>query len=363
MYTKIYNPKTGRFVNTNGILGKYIIKNYLNNLIGGAVAGTAVAGTDEISISEEELNSKWWINRLFNYYFNNDTKEVERRPSPYMIKYKEGEYKGRYAFINIDEILPKMYFNTQKRINEDTNFNYLLENNQFDKVEKLIHSFNSDNFKKISDWKKICRAKYLMYKDYCARPFNNHNKDREVAKGKNEVLARQEIIFNGQPVDTGCYDFDCIEFSKNDGVTKSDLQNISTGCAICATLREIHTNNGCSKFNTEGSDESHGECIYRATRISQECTQAIELEITELHKQIKKIGKKIATIDKNLLKYQNFLKTKKDKPNKDQMENLLKFYDIEQEAYHESYFELITTKEELEKRKAQLTALVPRPTR
>ena len=36
MWNKIVNPETGRKVNINGIIGKRIIKNYFNNLYGGA---------------------------------------------------------------------------------------------------------------------------------------------------------------------------------------------------------------------------------------------------------------------------------------------------------------------------------------
>ena len=37
MYKKIVNPETGRKVNINGIIGKKIVNNYLNNFIGGSV--------------------------------------------------------------------------------------------------------------------------------------------------------------------------------------------------------------------------------------------------------------------------------------------------------------------------------------
>ena len=35
MYTNIFNPKTNRWVNINGKLGKKIFNNYLNLLVGG----------------------------------------------------------------------------------------------------------------------------------------------------------------------------------------------------------------------------------------------------------------------------------------------------------------------------------------
>lgn len=38
MYSKIINPVTGRKVSIYGKLGKKILKNYLNNIIGGAIA-------------------------------------------------------------------------------------------------------------------------------------------------------------------------------------------------------------------------------------------------------------------------------------------------------------------------------------
>ena len=47
MWNKIVNPETGRKVNVNGKIGKKVLKNYLNNINGGAVK------EDEIRLDED----------------------------------------------------------------------------------------------------------------------------------------------------------------------------------------------------------------------------------------------------------------------------------------------------------------------
>ena len=45
MYSRICNPKTGRWVNLNGPLGKKILNNYFITQAGGADGGLYLAGT------------------------------------------------------------------------------------------------------------------------------------------------------------------------------------------------------------------------------------------------------------------------------------------------------------------------------
>ena len=232
MYNKIYNPNTSRFVNINSNTGKYVLQNYISILKGGAAAGSAAGSEEWSKITKDTasswIKSKWWLNRLFNYSGEGEMKSAKNR---YMaLKNK------KYIFYNVDEVLPKFHWEAGAK--KDTNFETLLQQNSWATIEKMILKAKYQQYyDSPADWNKICKAKYLMYKDYCERPYNMRQSDREVGTGDRIAMSRSEFVVDG--INKDCWSLECDKYGDKK-ISEFDFRNIAKGCAICAALRENH---------------------------------------------------------------------------------------------------------------------------